>query len=86
MKINVGSPVITPADKAGTSTRKDSPAPNQGTNSLENLPTSAIRQNLQASSDVDVDKVAQVREAIARGELSLDPEVLAEAVVDMHNR
>lgn len=86
MKIQNSSPIITPAEKPGVRTgearipqRRPEPAPAQ-------LQSHSLHQQLQNASDVDINRVTQVREAIARGELSLDPEVLAEAVVDMHSR
>lgn len=50
------------------------------------LQSTSLRQELQAATEVDIHKVSQVREAIARGELSLDPDVLAQAVMDLHSR
>ena len=36
--------------------------------------------------DVDMDKVAAIRQAIADGQLSLDTEALSSAILDMHRR
>ncbi len=50
------------------------------------LQSTSVRRALQESADVDMDKVREVRLAIARGDLALDPDLLAEAVLDMHQR
>lgn len=86
MKIQNSTPFIAPAEKPGARA-SEAATPSQRAEAAESeLQSTSLRQNLQAVSDVDVNKVNQVREAIARGELSLDPDVLAEAVMDMHGR
>jgi len=45
-----------------------------------------INNKLSSASDVDMEKVNQVRELIAQGNLSLDLDVLSDAILDMHRR
>ena len=42
------------------------------------------RQQLADTPDVDLDKIEQIRNAIAEGNLPLDLDALAKAVVEMH--
>ena len=44
----------------------------------------AARQQLNALPDVDLDKVAALRQAIANGELPLDIAALSQAVIELH--
>lgn len=44
----------------------------------------AAREQLQALPDVDLDKVAALRQAIADGELPLDMAALSQAVIELH--
>ncbi|ENY71416.1 lateral flagella anti-sigma-28 factor, LfgM [Aeromonas diversa CDC 2478-85] len=44
------------------------------------------RQRMQDLSDVDMDKVQQIRQAIAEGKLTLDMETLGRAIVDLHRK
>lgn len=47
---------------------------------------SEARRQLAATADVDMAKVQQIRDAIAAGNLPLDLDALAGAVVEMHRR
>lgn len=80
MKINHSSPILAPTTTPSSEAKPKTPEKPAG---IE-LPSVTARKALQESTDVDMDKVQRVREAIARGELVLDPTVLAEAVVDLH--
>lgn len=86
MKIQSSSPFITPTEKPGAGTSQTRTSFRRTEATEGELQSSSLRQQLQAAGEVDIRKVRQVREAIARGELSLDPDVLAEAVMDLHNR
>lgn len=44
------------------------------------------RQDLDALPEVDMDKVTQLREALARNELVLDMDALSQAIVELHRR
>ena len=44
----------------------------------------AARQQLNALPDVDLDKVAALRQAIAEGEMPLDMAALSQAVIELH--
>lgn len=86
MKIQNSTPFISTVGKPDSPGNSRVDAGARLKPATEQLQSTSLRQNLQAASEVDIDKVNQVREAIARGELSLDPDVLAEAVMDMHGR
>ncbi|WP_115719449.1 flagellar biosynthesis anti-sigma factor FlgM [Gallaecimonas mangrovi] len=43
-----------------------------------------LAKTLSNASDVDMDKVNQLRQAIAEGKIDLDPQKLAEAIIAMH--
>lgn len=45
-----------------------------------------VANRLAQSSEIDLTKVAAVRDAIASGRLTLDMDRLAEAVLEMHRR
>lgn len=47
---------------------------------------SQAKKMLANLSDVDMDKVAAIRQAIADGQLALDTEALSNAILDMHRR
>ena len=47
---------------------------------------SQAKEMLANLPDVDMDKVAAIRQAIADGQLSLDTEALSSAILDMHRR
>lgn len=48
--------------------------------------SSGVAEALSRSSDVDMNKVNELRQAIAEGRVPLDPERLAEAIVDVHRK
>ena len=47
---------------------------------------SQAKEMLANLPDVDMDKVAAIRQAIADGKLALDTEALSSAILDMHRR
>lgn len=44
------------------------------------------RAELATTSDVDMDKVNRIRQAISEGKLELDMDALGRAILDMHRR
>lgn len=44
------------------------------------------RVELASTSDVDMEKVNQIRQAISEGRLELDMDALSQAILDMHRR
>jgi negative regulator of flagellin synthesis FlgM len=44
----------------------------------------ATQQELATTSDVDMEKVQQLQQSIANGELKLDTQALSEAILEMH--
>lgn len=86
MKINQ----LTPSQQVTGSQRERAerpadPAPGAARPRAE-IESSGVREALAASSDVDMKKVAALRAAIGQGQLSLDPEALAAAVLAMHKQ
>ncbi len=93
MKIN--NQAITPVQLRKTNDEKSpttpesttvKTAPIQETAQLSSLSLSAndAFEQLSARDEVDMDKVNAMRNAIANGELSLDEDVLINAIMDMH--
>jgi len=50
------------------------------------IQSSGVAEALTEANDVDLNKVSEIRQAIREGKLSLDPDVLAEAVLGMYRR
>ncbi|MCE9846590.1 flagellar biosynthesis anti-sigma factor FlgM [Aeromonas allosaccharophila] len=44
------------------------------------------RSQLATTSDVDMDKVNEIRKAISEGKLEIDLDALGQAILDMHRR
>ncbi|MGL5949674.1 MAG: flagellar biosynthesis anti-sigma factor FlgM [Aeromonas sp.] len=44
------------------------------------------RTQLASTSDVDMDRVNEIRSAISEGRLNLDMDALSQAILDMHRR
>lgn len=59
-------------------------APVEAGISQETQRLNQARRQLADTPDVDLDKVEQIRNAIAEGNLPLDLDALAKAVVEMH--
>ncbi|MEG0009478.1 MAG: flagellar biosynthesis anti-sigma factor FlgM [Aeromonas sp.] len=64
------------------------PKPSQGDARISTT-TQTINQarsQLASTSDVDMEKVNQIRQAISEGKLELDMDALSQAILDMHRR
>lgn len=83
MKINQSTPVVSSTVTRTPGTRTEASKETLGAKAPE-LQSSGLGDALAQSSDVDMDKVNQVRHAISEGKLSLDPDVLARAVMELH--
>jgi negative regulator of flagellin synthesis FlgM len=68
---------------ASTTTRSGYQTPESGVSS-DALWLDAAQQELATTSDVDMEKVQQLQQAIANGELVLDTQALSEAILEMH--
>lgn len=42
------------------------------------------QNELSESSDIDMDKVESIKQALSQGNLDLDPKVLTQAILEMH--
>jgi negative regulator of flagellin synthesis FlgM len=49
------------------------------------LSLETLQDNLRALPEVDLDKVEQIKQALQRGEITLDPEALAASMRAYHN-
>ncbi|WP_281560380.1 flagellar biosynthesis anti-sigma factor FlgM [Thalassomonas sp. RHCl1] len=67
----------------GKESKESAPVPER-TTKVDNFLD--INNQLASSSDVDMEKVNQVRELIAEGNLTLDVDVLSDAILEMHRR
>lgn len=86
MKITGSNPMV-----SSTTTAK--PDVEKAVADKKGVPVSELKPELQSvglsealsgSSEVDMAAVERVRDAIAEGTVSLDPDVLAEAIMGMH--
>ncbi len=68
---------------ASTTTQSRYPTSESGVSS-DALWLDASQQELATTSDVDMEKVQQLQQAIANGELVLDTQALSEAILEMH--
>jgi len=68
---------------ASTTTQSSYQTPESGVSS-DALWLNATQQELATTSDVDMEKVQQLQQAIANGELVLDTKALSEAILEMH--
>lgn len=50
----------------------------------ENLPLETLQDALDKLPAVDMDKIAEVRAALARGEIALDNDALAQSMLSYH--
>jgi len=85
MKITGSNPLV-------SSTNTAKPDVDKTVAEKKGVPVSELKPELQSvglsealseSSEVDMSAVERVRDAIAEGNISLDPDVLAEAIMDM---
>jgi|JI7StandDraft_1071085.scaffolds.fasta_scaffold384868_2 negative regulator of flagellin synthesis FlgM len=70
-------------------TQKSSQAASYVQQSEISTTTQAVQQafnTLAQHGEVDLDKVAQVKVALSRGELQLDDDTLAQAILDFHRK
>lgn len=84
---------ITPRPQAESRPQSSSTSTVRSTQSTQSTQLSGqVKELSQAKAmlanlpDVDMDKVAAIRQAIADGQLSLDTEALSSAILDMHRR
>lgn len=83
MKINHSTPPVTSSANRVVSARSEASRETAAVNTPE-LQSSGLGRTLAQSSDVDMAKVNEIRQAISEGQLDLDPQVLAAAVMDLH--
>lgn len=86
MKITNTTPVPGTTREPASSGKSDpvrTPRSSSSANAPE-LHSPAVKKALAASSEVDMNRVNQMRQAISEGRVSLDPDKLAEAILGMH--
>lgn len=82
----VGSSTSRTRDKASTTTSTDNARPaSEDTVSLssESLQAGELRQQLNAIPEVDAEKVAAIKQEIAKGNYPLDPERIADNLMNL---
>ena len=86
MKITNSTPVPTTSTtgKANVAKADVSRATPQSSTNAPDLQSPAVKKALEASSEVDMNRVNQMRQAIGEGRVSLDPDGLADAILGMH--
>lgn len=85
MKINHATTPVTSANQRANATRHDPGATSStAASTTPELQSRGLEKSLADASDVDMARVNALRQAIAEGQLDLDPAVLAEAVLDLH--
>lgn len=82
------SPAAVPVPPAADNRSTSAPSPSSaGARTAVQSPSLGdVAERLKTSSEVDMDKVGAVRQAIAEGRLPMDLDRLAEAVLDLHRR
>ncbi|WP_421201452.1 flagellar biosynthesis anti-sigma factor FlgM [Aeromonas enteropelogenes] len=91
MKITRTDPLyvhIQQQSKPNTASSAPPPRPEQADTRISTTAhlVSQARAQLATTSDVDMDKVNQIRQAIRDGKLELDMDALSKAILDMHRR
>lgn len=84
LKPALGAAVQSPAPARVSSRAPAQSGTAQASGSAGALPVEQLQDALGALPDVDLDKVAAIRDALARGEISLDPEALSRSILDFH--
>ena len=77
-------PALTPATEA-SSTRQPAASYNAAAvRQPESLPLEQMHDALRAMPDIDLDRVAAIKQALQRGEISTDPAALAGSMLAYH--
>ncbi|EXF43773.1 FlgM family protein anti-sigma-28 factor [Pseudomonas sp. BAY1663] len=78
-------PALTPATEA-SSTRQPvaRPAPESTARQPESLPLEQMHEALRAMPEIDLERVAALKQALQRGEISSDPAELAGSMLAYH--
>lgn len=78
-------PALTPATET-SSTRQPAarPAPESAVRQPESLPLEQMHDALRAMPDIDLERVAAIKQALQRGEISTDPAELAGSMLAYH--
>lgn len=78
-------PALTPAAEASTTRQPASrPLVDTAVRQSESLPLEQMHDALRAMPDVDLDRVAAIKQALQRGEISTDPAELAGSMLAYH--
>ncbi|MEZ3134135.1 flagellar biosynthesis anti-sigma factor FlgM [Stutzerimonas kunmingensis] len=78
-------PALTPAAEASTTRQPASrPLADTAVRQSESLPLEQMHDALRAMPDVDLDRVAAIKQALQRGEISTDPAELAGSMLAYH--
>lgn len=70
--------------EASTAGKIQARTPQAGASRLQALPLEQMQQALREMPEVDLDKVAKLKQALQRGELETDPAQLANSMLAHH--
>lgn len=76
--------VMTPTETAAARPASARPAPQSAARQAESLPLEQMHDALRAMPEVDLDRVAAIKQALQRGEISTDVGELASSMLSYH--
>jgi negative regulator of flagellin synthesis FlgM len=74
----------TPTELSSVRQASVRPAAQAATRQVESLPLEQMHDALRAMPEVDLDRVAAIKQALQRGEISTDPGELAGSMLSYH--
>lgn len=77
-------PALTAPSDAPTARQQPQPAAQQAAERPTTLPLEQMQDALRAMPEVDLDRVAAIRQALQQGEISTDPAELAGSMLAYH--
>lgn len=75
---------VTPTELASVRQASARPAAQPAARQVESLPLEQMNEALRAMPEVDLDRVAAIKQALQRGEISTNPGELAGSMLSYH--
>lgn len=86
MKITGTNPILTVSPQRPTADKSEvEEAKKEAVKNESELQSAGLRESLENSDSVDMSLVKSLKEAIARGEVVLDPGKIADSIIGMHS-